>query len=96
MIQTPLIVWLLARYCEDKDLCYQVDVFTVYLLVWQFIYLMCKWEEHDFSYPFLILQQGSLRVSASFLAFFYYDFMFRYLTIQFNFALLWLWSLYDV
>jgi hypothetical protein len=96
IIQTTLIVWLLARYCEGKDLYYSVDVFTIYLLVWQCVYVMCKWEDNELSFPFLILQQGSLCISAAVMTFLFYDFQYRFFPIQFNFALLWLWALYDV
>lgn len=96
VIKVILIVWLLSRYCEDKKVCFRVDVLTVYLFLWQCTYLMCKWEDHGLSCPLLILQQGSLCISISLTAYFYYDLMFKYLPIQFNFVLLWLWSLYDM
>jgi hypothetical protein len=96
VIKVILIVWLLARYCEDKEIWFRVDVLTIYFLVWQCTYLTCKWEDHGLSCPLLILQQGSLCISISLTAYFYYDLIFQYLPIQFNFVFLWLWSLYDM
>jgi hypothetical protein len=96
IIQTSMIVWLLARFCDGKYLYYEVDIITVYFLIWQCTYVMCKWEDHDFSYPLLILQQGSFCISISLLTFLLYDYEYRFFPIQISFALLWLWSLYDV
>jgi hypothetical protein len=96
VIQTIMIVWLLTRFCEGNYLYYEVDVITVYFLIWQCTYIMCKWEDHECSFPFLILQQGSLCISAALFTFLVYDYGYRFFPIQLNFVLLWLWSLYDV
>ncbi len=96
MIQTMMVVWLLARFCEGKYSCYEVDVITVYFLIWQCTYVMCKWEDHDVSFPLLILQQGSFCTSAALFTFLMYDYQYRFLPIQLSFTLLWLWSLCDV
>ena len=57
---------------------------------------MCKWEDHEFSFPLLTVQQGSLCISAAIMTFFFYDFEDRFFPIQLSFALLWLWALYDM
>jgi hypothetical protein len=96
IILTILIVWLLARWCEDKSLWYKIDSLTIYFVTWQCVYLTCKWEDHDLLSPFLFLQQGSLCVSISLESFLFYDIIFRYIPIQLNIAFFWLWSLYDM
>ncbi|CAF2997196.1 unnamed protein product, partial [Rotaria sp. Silwood2] len=95
IIYTILFVWLWARYCNNKNCWYQLDILTVYFLVWQFIYLMCKWEFYELSWPLLILQQASGCVSTSVTIFFSYDIAYRYIPFQFKIGFLWLFSLYD-
>jgi hypothetical protein len=41
MAITILVVWLANRYYSDARLQYPLDVFTVYLIVWQFVQLIC-------------------------------------------------------
>lgn len=95
---TILIVWLLARLCEDKIFWYKIDFLTVYFVSWQcvYLYLICEWEEHDLLPPFLLIQQGSLCLSISLISFLYYDIILRYIRIHVNIILFWLWSLYDM
>ncbi len=96
IILTILIVWLLARWCEEKILWYKIDCLTVYVVTWQCVYLICKWEDHGLLSPFLFLQQGSLCVSISLTSFLFYDIIVRYIPIYLNIACFWLWSLYDM
>jgi len=96
IISTILIPWLLARYCDNQNCWYQLDILTVYLIVWQFMYLMCKWEFVELSWPLLLLQQTSCCVSTSVTAFFYYDIVFHDLPFRFFIGFLWLFSLYDM
>jgi len=44
IIMTYLTVCLLARYCDNENVSYQIDTLTVYFIVWQFTYLMCIWQ----------------------------------------------------
>ena len=96
IIQTVMVAWLLARFCDGQYLYYVPDIITVHFLMWQCTYVMCKWEDHDLSFPLLILQQVSFCTSVSLLSFLTYDYIYSFSPIQLNFALLWLWALYDM
>lgn len=95
-VQTAIIVWLLARFCEGKHLYYVPDVLTVYWLVWQCAYVMCKWEYYDLSFPLVILQQGSFCISTSLISFLIFDIVYRYFPTQFVYTFLWLMALDDM
>jgi hypothetical protein len=71
-------VWLLARWCNSFHFRYSADIFTVYLLVWQFIYLIFQWCFHKLSWPCLILYQASICILTAIEAFMFYDLFFRY------------------
>jgi len=96
ILYTICIVWLLTRYCDNKSCWAQFDILTIYFIVWQFMYLMCKWEFVELSWPLLILQQAACCLSTSITAFFSYDILLRYVPFQFNIAYLWLFALYDM
>lgn len=73
-----------------------MDMLTVYFIVWQFIYLMCKWEVLELKWPLLILQQASCCISSSIVAFLFNDIIFVYFPFQLKIVFLWLYSLYDM
>lgn len=95
IVETAMIVWLLGRFCEGKDLFYVPDILTVYCLVWQCAYIMCKWEDHDLSFPLVILQQGLFCIVGALNSFLLFDFTHRFYPIELSFTLLWLWAFYD-
>ena len=95
-VQTVMIVWLLARFCEGKHLYYVPDVLTVYWLVWQCAYVMCKWEDYDLSFPLVTLQQGSFCISTCLISLLVFDINYRYLPTQFVYTGLWLVALDDM
>jgi hypothetical protein len=96
VVATIAVVWLLNRYYTDHQLENPLDLFTIYLLVWQFVQLICHWESHELWWPALILQQASLCLFLAFTAFIQYDLMFRHLPIQYHFTFLWFQSLKDM
>jgi len=96
MILTILVGWLITRYYDSQNIYYNIDMLTVYFIVWQFIYLMCKWEDLELKWPFLILQQASCCISISITTFLWHEIIFRYLPFQFKIIFLWLYSLYDM
>jgi hypothetical protein len=93
---TIVVVSLLNRYFTDHQLENPLDLFTVYLLVWQFVQVICRWESHDLWWPVLILQQASLSLFIAFIAFIMYDVLFRHLPIQFHFTVLWFRAIIDM
>ncbi|UJR18129.1 hypothetical protein I4U23_005029 [Adineta vaga] len=72
------------------------NIFTVYFLVWQFMYVMCKWECYELSWPLLIFQQASSCISSSLTVFFLYDILYRYVPFQLKIIFVWSLSLYDI
>lgn len=96
IILTPLSVWLLSCYYDGQNSKYTMDILTVYLFVWQFIYLMCVYRNCELSWPFITLRHISLCILYSIKVFLFYHLAFRYLSTQLQFAFLWLLSLYDV
>jgi len=95
VILTIVNVWLLARLCDDIHLSYQVDVFTIYFLVWQFIYPISKWCTHQLSWPALILHQGSMCLLPAIVVFIIHSRGFRYFPSM-ELAVFWITAFYDV
>ena len=94
-IFTILNVWLFARWCQSLHLWYPLDAFTVYLLLWQFSYLISQWCYHRLSWPSIILYQGSICILSAIKAFIFYDLFSRYFpTIML--VLLWISSFNDM
>ncbi len=94
-ILTILNVWLLARWCDGFDIPYSVDIFTVYLVVWQFSYLISEWCFHQLSWPRLIFYQSSICILSSIQAFIFYDLFFRYFP-SINLIMFWICSIDDM
>ncbi len=78
-----------ARYLDFIKLQWQTDILTVYLFVWQFIFIVCKWQIHQLLPPVVIIEQGMFCLFLAFLSFTFYDVFFRY--IPFEVSLLWFW-----
>ena len=70
--------WLLARWCDSFHFWYPLDIFTVYFLIWQIIYLMFQWCYRQLSWPCLIFYQASICIVTAIEAFIFYDLFFRY------------------
>jgi len=94
-VLTIFIVWLLARWCDSFHMWYSVDVFTIYFLVWQFIYLMFQWCYHQLSWPFLIFYQVSICILTAIAAFLFYDLVFRYFP-SIILVIIWFACFYDM
>jgi hypothetical protein len=96
VVGTIVVVWLANRYYTDHQLENPLDLFTICLLVWQFVQLICHWESHELWWPALILQQASFCLFLAFIAFVPYDIFYRHLPIQIHFTLLWFHSIVDM
>jgi hypothetical protein len=88
-------VWLIARLCNGLNLWCQVDVFTVYFLVWQFTYVFSKWISHELPWFSFNLQRGLLCLWKSFSAIILHDTCLRYSSIHLKLALLWYLAVQD-
>jgi hypothetical protein len=94
-ILTIVNVWLLARLCDDIHLSYQLDIFTIYFLVWQFSYPICQWCIHQLPWPGLILHQGSMSLLPAIIVFVLHDAILHY-PPSVELALFWMIAFYDV
>jgi hypothetical protein len=94
-ILTIVNVWLLARLCDDIHLSYQIDVFTIYFLVWQFSYPICQWCTHQLSWPGLIFHQGSMYLLPTIVAFILHNVM-LHCPPSMQLALFWISAFNDV
>ncbi len=88
--------WLLARYCHSIYMSYEVDIFTVYFLVWQFVGLIYKWLDQDLPILSFTLHQKVTCLSMAFLAFIVYDLVLRPAPTYVGFAFVWLTSFIDM
>jgi hypothetical protein len=81
--------WLIARLFNALNLSCQVDVFTVYFLVGQFMYVVSKWILHELPWFSFTVQQGLLCLRCSFNALIVHDIYFRHFSIYLKVAFLW-------
>ncbi|CAF3360143.1 unnamed protein product [Rotaria socialis] len=88
--------WLLARYCYNIYMSHEVDIFTVYFLVWQFVGLIYKWLHQDLPIISFTLHQKATCLSMAFLAFITYEVVLRPLPTYVGFAFVWLMSVIDI
>lgn len=88
-------VWLIARLCNSLNLGCQLDVFTVYFIIGQLIFVYFKWISLELPWFSFILQQGLLCLYQSFAAFIIHDISFRYVPIYLKFAFLCYFSFKD-
>jgi hypothetical protein len=87
---------LLARFCDAFNLRCQLDIFTVYFLIWQIMFLLTEWEFQNLPLISLTFYQGWLCIMQSFLIYFIHDFFFGLLPIEVNFLCIWILALADM
>jgi prepilin signal peptidase PulO-like enzyme (type II secretory pathway) len=95
IVFTLIVVWYAARFFNALSLSCQIDVFTVFFVVWQFIYLICKWHAQELPYFSFTLYQASLCIFTAFISYASYDIVLRYLPVQYKFVFLWLIAIQD-
>lgn len=88
--------WFLARYCDTIYIWYEVDIFTVYFFVWQFVCLIYQWIHQDLPYLSYTLYQKASCLFTAFLAFMVYDIMLQFLPRYLAFGFIWLMSVVDM
>ena len=88
-------VWLLGRWCDSLYLCYSVDAFTIYLLVWQISYVIAQWCYHELEWPSLIFYQVSICIISAIKSFLIYDLCLRYFP-SITLVLFWILSFNDM
>jgi len=96
IIYTIIYSLLVARFCDAFNLYCPLDLFTVYFLIWQIMFIITEWESDKLPLISLTFYRGWLCIMPASMIFFIHDFVFRYLSIQVNFFLLWLIAFADV
>ncbi len=94
---TIVISWFLTRYCDNIDMWYEVDVFTVYFFVAQFVCLIYKWLHQDLPIISFTLHQKATCLSMALITFIVYDIFFSlFVPTYISFATIWLMSIIDM
>ena len=96
IIITILIGWLIGRYYNNQDPYYSIDILTVHLILWQFIYPMYKWVNYELEWPIFFLQQISCCIYYCFRAYIFHELVFRYFPFKYKMIFLWGLSVYDM
>jgi hypothetical protein len=86
----------LARFIDSIELQYQPDILTVYLSVWQFMFLVWKWQLQELFSPVIFIEQASFCIFTAFLSFIAYDTTYRYIPFQIILLSFWLLSIVDM
>jgi hypothetical protein len=47
VLSTVISPWILGRFCDGRYLWYQVDIFTMYFLIWQIMLIISLWEYNE-------------------------------------------------
>jgi hypothetical protein len=92
---TLIVVWFAGRFFNVLYLSCPIDVFTVFFVFWQLIYLICKWHSFELPYFSFTLHQASLCIFTAFISYASYDIVLRYLPVQYRFILLWFVAIED-
>jgi hypothetical protein len=95
-IYTIINSLLLARFCHAFNICCQFDIFTVYFLIWQIMFVTTEWELEKLTLISHTVYRGWLCIMPAFLMYFLYDFFFRLLPIEVNFLYIWLLAIADM
>jgi hypothetical protein len=89
-------VELVGRYLDFLEVSDRIDVVNVYFLVWQLVSLVWKWMWHRFPSPILFIEQASLCIFISFVAFLGHNTIFRYFPREVVMVILWILSVADM
>ncbi|CAF3513389.1 unnamed protein product [Rotaria socialis] len=85
-----------TRFCDAFNFSYSLDIFTVYFLVWQVMFLITAWELQILPLISLTFFRGCQCMIPAFIMYFVYDFFFRLLPMEVNFLLIWIFALADI
>jgi hypothetical protein len=95
LVLALITVWFGTRFCNARSFQSQVDVFTVFFLIGQFVFLICKWYCEELPCFSFTLHQASLCTLVAFISYAFYDAVFRYFPVHFKFGILWLVAIKD-
>ena len=88
LIHTSVRVWYFARFCIKWNIWCGFDMFAVYLVVYQIMSVITKWETQRLLHFSLTIFRGWLCLSTAFQAFLLYDAIGQYLPLWVAFAFL--------
>ena len=95
-IYTIIGIWLLGRFFEKVDFRYKVDIFTMYILIWQLMFIVAKWEIGEYPIFLLTLYRGWFCFLMACDAFIFHDTVSRYLPSPTIWIWFWLFSFEDM
>lgn len=88
--------WLMGRLWDNVGLWYEVDMITIYFLIWQVIFIITKWELKQLPISSLGFYRGWSCTWWAFGAFIAHDTIFRYLSTQIRFIFFWMVAVADM
>ena len=91
-----MAVECVAQYVASLNFWFKIDVFTVYLFVWQLTSLGFNWMSLRLLPPILIVEQGSYCVITALTAWLAHFMYIRYIPLTICLFLLWILSLIDM
>jgi hypothetical protein len=95
-LNTVINAWCLARFCDAFDVVYPVDVFTVYFLLWQCMFIKIKWDYDELPLFSINLYRVFICWLVASSTVFAHDLIFRYLPHCFTLAFVWKESVSDM
>jgi len=88
VLHTIICVWWMGRFCDNLYLWYPADVFTVYLFIWQLMFIVVQWEYKKLPLLSVTIYRGWLCLKLASDAFLFHDTIFRYAPLLFKFVFL--------
>jgi hypothetical protein len=95
IVFTLFAVCFLTRFCNALSFRCQIDVFTVFFLLWQFIFLIYKWYSEELPCFSFALHQASFCAGVAFISYVSHDMVYRYVPVRYKFGLLWFLAIKD-
>jgi hypothetical protein len=95
LVFTLFAVGFVARFCNALSFRCQIDVFTVFFLMWQFTFLIYKWYTWKLPWFSFTLHQTSLCTYMAFISYAFYDMVLRYFPVRYKFGFLWFLAIKD-
>lgn len=96
IIYTIIYSLFAARFYDAFNLSCPLDIFTVYFLIWQIMFIITEWESDKLPLVSLTFYRVWLCKMPASMIFVIHDSVFRYLPIQVNFLIFWLIAFSDV
>jgi hypothetical protein len=96
VVYTIFISWLTGRFWDGLNLWYKIDVFTVYFVIWQILFVIHKWERKQVPVLSRNFYRGWLCLLMACQAIVFYDAIFSYLPFLHMFNYFWIHSIDDM